>query len=116
MCLHHDFHGVGDEFATGQAEPHAFVSHGDAVAYGDCVEFEGHSTRGDYAFLDCFAQFLQAARLRRPGLTTDRIEKALAAALAVDAGAAAAQAPAPAEIPACVDRAREQAIAASLAA
>jgi len=61
-----------------------------------------------------FAQFLQAARLRRPGLTTDRIEKALAAALAVDAGAAASQASAPAEIPAFVDRAREQAIAGTM--
>jgi tRNA nucleotidyltransferase (CCA-adding enzyme) len=61
-----------------------------------------------------FARFLHAARLRRPGLKTERFEWALAAALAVDAGAAAAQAPGPAGIPAAVDRARERAIAAAL--
>ena len=63
-----------------------------------------------------FSQFLQAARQRRPGLTTERIEKALAAAARVDAGAIAGGAPSAAEIPALIDKAREQAIAASLAA
>ena len=61
-----------------------------------------------------FAQFLQAARLRRPGLKTERFEWALAAALAVDAGAAAGRAPTPADIPVFVDRARLEAVAAAL--
>jgi tRNA nucleotidyltransferase (CCA-adding enzyme) len=61
-----------------------------------------------------FGLFLQAAKLARPGLQTEAIEKALAAALAVDAGAIARGAAAPAEIPALLDKAREQAIAASL--
>jgi tRNA nucleotidyltransferase (CCA-adding enzyme) len=63
-----------------------------------------------------FAQFLQAARQRRPGLSTAHIEKALAAAARVDAGAIAGAAPSPAEIPSLIDKAREQAIAAALAA
>jgi tRNA nucleotidyltransferase (CCA-adding enzyme) len=63
-----------------------------------------------------FAQFLEAARQRQPGLQTTHVEKALAAAAAVDAGAIAAGAVAPAAIPAAIDKAREQAIAASLAA
>jgi tRNA nucleotidyltransferase (CCA-adding enzyme) len=63
-----------------------------------------------------FAQFLQAAHQRRPGLSTAHIEKALAAAARVDAGAIAGAAPSPAEIPSLIDKAREQAIAAGLAA
>ena len=61
-----------------------------------------------------FALFLQAARIAQAGLKTDRIDKALAAASAVDAGAIARSAPAPAEIPALLDEAREQAIASAL--
>jgi len=40
-----------------------------------------------------FAQLLEAARLAQPGLDLARIEKALAAAIAVDAGTIAAQSP-----------------------
>jgi tRNA nucleotidyltransferase (CCA-adding enzyme) len=63
-----------------------------------------------------FELFLQAAKMKQPALQVGRIEKALAAAAAVDAGAIAGAAPSTAEIPALIDRAREQAIAAGLAA
>ena len=62
-----------------------------------------------------FRAMLEVARIERRGFDTTKIELALAAAAAVDAGAVARGAPAPAEIPALIDRAREQAIAASLA-
>jgi tRNA nucleotidyltransferase (CCA-adding enzyme) len=65
---------------------------------------------------DRFAQFLEAARQRRPALATAHIERALAAAAGVDAGAIAAGAASSAAIPAAIDRAREQAIAGTLAA
>jgi tRNA nucleotidyltransferase (CCA-adding enzyme) len=58
-----------------------------------------------------FAHFLQAARLAQAGLKTEKIEKALAAAAGVNAGEIANRASTPAEIPAMLDRAREQAIA-----
>ena len=61
-----------------------------------------------------FALLLQAAKLAQPVFNPERIEKALAAAAAVDAGDIARGAPAPAEIPALLDQAREQAIAAAL--
>jgi len=61
-----------------------------------------------------FALFLQAAKVAQPALKTDNIDKALAAATAVDAGAIARGASAPAEIPALLDKAREQAISAAL--
>ena len=62
-----------------------------------------------------FALLLQAARLARPGFRPEQIEKAHAAAAAVDAGAIARNAPAPAAIPALLDQARAQAIASALA-
>ena len=61
-----------------------------------------------------FALLLQAAGLARPGCIAAPIEKALAAAAAVDAGEIARRASAPAAIPALLDRAREQAIASVL--
>ena len=61
-----------------------------------------------------FAQFLEAARIALPELKTDRMERALIAAAAVDAGEIARRASAPAEIPAVLDQARERAIAAAL--
>ena len=57
-----------------------------------------------------FALLLEAARIAQPGLNAEKIEKALATAGAVDAGEIARRASAPAEIPALLDRAREQAI------
>ncbi len=57
-----------------------------------------------------FAQLLEAARLMLPGFKPAKIQQALDAASSVDAGAVAAKAPTPAEIPALLDRAREQAI------
>ena len=57
-----------------------------------------------------FSLFLQVARIARPELKTDSIDKALAAAVAVDAGDVARRAGAPAEIPALLDKEREQAI------
>ena len=57
-----------------------------------------------------FALFLQAAKVAQAGLKTEGIESALAAAAAVDAGDIARRASAPAEIPALLDREREQAI------
>jgi len=62
-----------------------------------------------------FRAMLQVARIVQPGFDATTIERALAAAAAVDAGAVARRAPEPAAIPALIDRAREQAIAASLA-
>jgi tRNA nucleotidyltransferase (CCA-adding enzyme) len=61
-----------------------------------------------------FAAFLDAARLAQSGFDALKIERALEAAAAVDAGAIARRAAAPAEIPALLDRAREQAIATAL--
>jgi tRNA nucleotidyltransferase (CCA-adding enzyme) len=57
-----------------------------------------------------FALLLQAAKLAQPGFNPQSIERALAAAAAVDAGSVARRAGAPAEIPALLDREREQAI------
>jgi tRNA nucleotidyltransferase (CCA-adding enzyme) len=61
-----------------------------------------------------FALLLQAAKLAQPGFDAARIEKALAAADAVDAGEIARKASAPAAISALLDQAREEAIAAAL--
>jgi len=61
-----------------------------------------------------FALLLQAARLAQPGFNPERIEKARAAADAVDAGEIARKASAPAAISALLDHAREEAIAAVL--
>lgn len=61
-----------------------------------------------------FAAFLEAARLAQPAFESQKIDRALKAASAVDAGAIASQASAPAAIPALLDAAREQAIAATL--
>ena len=57
-----------------------------------------------------FALFLKAATLAQPGFNPARIENALAAAAAVDAGEVARRATAPAEIPALLDRERQLAI------
>jgi tRNA nucleotidyltransferase (CCA-adding enzyme) len=61
-----------------------------------------------------FALLLEAAGLAQPGFDLARIDKALAAASAVDAGDIARRASAPAAISALLDQAREQAIAAVL--
>jgi tRNA nucleotidyltransferase (CCA-adding enzyme) len=58
-----------------------------------------------------FAELLEVARLASPGLDTARLERALAAAAAVDSGAIAAKAASPAEIARLLDEARERAIA-----
>ncbi len=60
-----------------------------------------------------FAQLLQAARLAEPGRDLSAVEKALAAALAVDAGAIARESPQ--DIGARVEAAREAAIQRTLA-
>jgi len=57
-----------------------------------------------------FALLIEAAKLAQPGFNPRKIQKALEAAGSVDAGAIAAKARSPAEIPALLDRAREQAI------
>jgi tRNA nucleotidyltransferase (CCA-adding enzyme) len=68
---------------------------------------------------DRFGQLLTVARLAEPGDASERaigrLRLALAAAQGVDAAAIARATPSPAEIPARLDRARERAIAASLA-
>jgi tRNA nucleotidyltransferase (CCA-adding enzyme) len=61
-----------------------------------------------------FAAFLEAARLAQAGFDSQKIDRTLKAASVVDAGAIASRASAPAEIPALLDAAREQAIAAAL--
>jgi len=61
-----------------------------------------------------FGLLLQAAKLAQASFNSEKIEKALAAATGVDAGEIANRASTPAEIPAMLDRAREQAIAAAL--
>ena len=66
-----------------------------------------------------FGELLAVARLAEPGETSTRavarLRRALAAAQGVDAAAIAREAASPAEIPARLDRARAQAIAAALA-
>jgi len=57
-----------------------------------------------------FGEILEVARLASPGLETARLERAIAAASAVDAGAIAAQAGSPGEIARLVDEARVRAI------
>jgi tRNA nucleotidyltransferase (CCA-adding enzyme) len=58
-----------------------------------------------------FDELLQVARLADPRIDTARVERAVRAAAAVDAGAVAAAAASPADIPRLVDLARERAIA-----
>jgi tRNA nucleotidyltransferase (CCA-adding enzyme) len=60
-----------------------------------------------------FAQLLEAATLVNPEFKKEKLEKALEAAQAVDAGGIASRASAPSSISALLDRAREEAIAAS---
>jgi tRNA nucleotidyltransferase (CCA-adding enzyme) len=57
-----------------------------------------------------FAELCLVARCATPGLDTGRLERALAAASAVDAGAIAAAAPTAADIPRLIDEARTRAI------
>jgi tRNA nucleotidyltransferase (CCA-adding enzyme) len=57
-----------------------------------------------------FSDLMQVSRLASPGLETGRLERALAAAIALDAGAIAAKAGSPAEIPRLIDEARVRAI------
>ena len=57
-----------------------------------------------------FRELLEAARLASPGLDTARVERALAAASAVDAGVIAARAGSTQEIPRLIDEARIRAI------
>ncbi len=65
---------------------------------------------------DRFRDLLHAARLAAPGFDASRIERALRAAAAVDAGALARAAGSPSEVAARLDSAREQAIAGALGA
>jgi tRNA nucleotidyltransferase (CCA-adding enzyme) len=57
-----------------------------------------------------FRELVEVARLASPGLETARLERALAAASAVDAGAIATKAGSPADIPRLIDEARTRAI------
>lgn len=57
-----------------------------------------------------FSELLAAVRIAAPGTDTARLERALKAAAAVDAGAIAAKAPSPAAIPGLIDQARLEAI------
>ena len=61
-----------------------------------------------------FAELLEAARLAEPDIDTARVQSALQAASAVDAGAIAAKADSPAEIARLVDQARVKAIGQAL--
>jgi len=75
------------------------------------AEFLGLFKRADaFRRPERFAAFLQAARLAQPGFGAQEIERALKAAAGVDAGAVAGNAATPADIPALLDREREQAI------
>ena len=56
-------------------------------------------------------ELLQAAKIDEPGIDVSRIEKAMSAAAAVNAGEIAARAASAAEIPALIDEARRRAIA-----
>lgn len=58
-----------------------------------------------------FRELLQAVRLADPRTDLSRVERALAAASAIDAGAIAARAGSPADIPRLIDEARSRAIA-----
>ena len=57
-----------------------------------------------------FGELLEVARLADPNMDTQRIERAFAAAAAIDAGAVAAQAASPGEIARLVDEARLRAL------
>jgi tRNA nucleotidyltransferase (CCA-adding enzyme) len=61
-----------------------------------------------------FRDLLEVAKLAEPGIDLSRIQRALDAAAAVDAGAIAAQAGSQSEIPALVDAARVRAITRAL--
>jgi tRNA nucleotidyltransferase (CCA-adding enzyme) len=61
-----------------------------------------------------FGALLDVARLARPGFNSEKLERALKAAAAVDAGEIASRTSAPAAISALLDQAREQAIAAAI--
>jgi len=61
-----------------------------------------------------FRDLLEVAKLAEPGIDISRIQRALDAAAAVDAGAIAAQAGSQSEIPALVDAARVRAITRAL--
>ena len=55
----HVFDAVGDDLARGQRVEHAVVAHGDAVVYGDGVEFRGETSAGFDALLDILPDFVQ---------------------------------------------------------
>ena len=85
-----------------------------------CKELLGPSTPAEFLNLfkradafrraERFAMFLATARLAQPRFDSVKIEHAFKSAVAVDAGAIAGTAKSAAEIPALLDRAREQAI------
>lgn len=57
--LDHGFHAIGDEFTTGEGEFHAGMTHGDAVADSDGVEFEGYAASLADGFLDQVGDLVQ---------------------------------------------------------
>jgi hypothetical protein len=54
-----EFDGVGDDFAADQGSAHALGAHGDAVGYGDGVEFQRGAARGADAGFDVGGEFAQ---------------------------------------------------------
>ena len=59
MGVGHVFDAVGNDLARGQRVEHAVVAHGDAVVYGDGVEFRGETSAGFDALLDILPDFVQ---------------------------------------------------------
>ena len=60
----HGFHGVGNQFAAGQAHFHALMPHGDAVADGDGVELKRYAA----CLADgLFDQIIHGAQVAMPG-------------------------------------------------
>ena len=55
MGLYYYFYRVSDEFATGQAEPHAGMVHSDAIADTDSIDFKRGASSAVYTLLDSFS-------------------------------------------------------------
>src|SRR5262249_2845940 len=64
VSLQHGLYRVGDDLARGQAVLPTYVSHRNAVVYGDGVEFEGHTAGFAYRLFCDLAELLKMAMAR----------------------------------------------------
>ena len=61
MRRRHGFHTVRNEFAAGEGELHSLMTHCDAVADRDGVEFKGDAARFADLVTDIFADLVEVA-------------------------------------------------------